>query len=225
MMRTGFAGYCASAAQETRAAASAASRAKIVIMAAPPRPKIVPGGGDRIVHRSPRQAPAARDRPGNHRHRRHPDPDPEPVPIRLATALLEHQDNVIVRLRAGALAGIGETQPLAGFQGCVESHATIVPDDPRPDRARRVGPRRVGAGGRRPERSTWPCPATPTPRPPSSMRSTTSPPAPGGSRSTSSSAGASASGFRWSGRSGSATPERWPTRPAAPSTAASDCSS
>ena len=52
---------------------------------------------------------------------------PNRVPIKLSTVLLEHQDNVIVRLRAGALAGIGETQPLRGFQGCVESHATIVP--------------------------------------------------------------------------------------------------
>lgn len=52
---------------------------------------------------------------------------PNRVPIRLSTTLLEHQDNVIVRLRAGPLAGIGETQPLAGFQGCRESHATIVP--------------------------------------------------------------------------------------------------
>lgn len=52
---------------------------------------------------------------------------PNRVPIKLSTALLEHQDNVIVRLRAGALAGVGETQPLEGFQGCVESHATIVP--------------------------------------------------------------------------------------------------
>ncbi len=52
---------------------------------------------------------------------------PNRIPIKLSTALLDHQDNVIVRLRAGALAGIGETQPLEGFQGCVESHATIVP--------------------------------------------------------------------------------------------------
>jgi len=52
---------------------------------------------------------------------------PNRVPIKLSTVLLEHQDNVIVRLRAGALAGIGETQPLRGFQGCVESHVTIVP--------------------------------------------------------------------------------------------------
>jgi muconate cycloisomerase len=51
---------------------------------------------------------------------------PNRVPIRLSTAVLEHQDNVIVRLRAGALEGIGETQPLPGFQGCVESQATIV---------------------------------------------------------------------------------------------------
>ena len=52
---------------------------------------------------------------------------PNRVPIRLATTLLEHQDNVIVRLRAGTVAGVGETQPLVGFQGCAESHATIVP--------------------------------------------------------------------------------------------------
>jgi L-alanine-DL-glutamate epimerase-like enolase superfamily enzyme len=52
---------------------------------------------------------------------------PNRIPIKLATVRLEHQDNVIVRLRAGPLAGVGETQPLAGFRGCVESHATIVP--------------------------------------------------------------------------------------------------
>ncbi|MBI3629477.1 MAG: hypothetical protein HY217_07865 [Candidatus Rokubacteria bacterium] len=52
---------------------------------------------------------------------------PNRVPITLATIRLEHQDNVIVRLRAGALEGLGETQPLAGFQGCTETQATIVP--------------------------------------------------------------------------------------------------
>jgi muconate cycloisomerase len=52
---------------------------------------------------------------------------PYRVPVKLATVLLEHQDNVVVRLRAGGLEGLGETQPLPGFQGCGESQATIVP--------------------------------------------------------------------------------------------------
>jgi muconate cycloisomerase len=52
---------------------------------------------------------------------------PNRVPITLATIRLEHQDNVIVRLRAGALEGLGETEPLAGFQGCTETQASIVP--------------------------------------------------------------------------------------------------
>jgi len=52
---------------------------------------------------------------------------PNRVPLKLASGVLEHQDNVIVRLRAGRLAGLGETQPLQGFQGCTESQATIVP--------------------------------------------------------------------------------------------------
>ncbi len=52
---------------------------------------------------------------------------PNRIPVKLSTALLEHQDNVIVRLRAGGLAGIGETEPLLGFEGCAESQATIVP--------------------------------------------------------------------------------------------------
>src|SRR5437660_7244617 len=52
---------------------------------------------------------------------------PNRIPLKLATGVLEHQDNVIVRLRAGRLAGLGETQPLDGFQGCTESQATIVP--------------------------------------------------------------------------------------------------
>src|SRR5207244_4309039 len=47
--------------------------------------------------------------------------------LELGTGVLEHQDNVIVRLWAGRLAGLGETQPLEGFQGCTESQATIVP--------------------------------------------------------------------------------------------------
>jgi muconate cycloisomerase len=34
---------------------------------------------------------------------------------------------VIVRMRAGDVTGIGETEPLRGFQGCAESQATIVP--------------------------------------------------------------------------------------------------
>ena len=42
---------------------------------------------------------------------------PNRVPVKLSTLLLEHQDNVIVRLQAGSLTGIGETQPLPGFQG------------------------------------------------------------------------------------------------------------
>ena len=52
---------------------------------------------------------------------------PNRIPVKLSTLLLLHQDNVIVRLRAGALTGIGETQPLPGFQGCAESQVTIVP--------------------------------------------------------------------------------------------------
>lgn len=52
---------------------------------------------------------------------------PNRIPLKLSTARLLHQDNVIVRLRAGSTRGIGETQPLLGFQGCVESQATIVP--------------------------------------------------------------------------------------------------
>lgn len=52
---------------------------------------------------------------------------PNRQPLRLATTLLEHQDNVIVRMRAGELVGLGETQPLAGFAGCAESQRTIVP--------------------------------------------------------------------------------------------------
>jgi muconate cycloisomerase len=46
--------------------------------------------------------------------------------MKLSTMLLEFQENVIVRLRAGDLTGIGETEPLRGFQGCAESQATIV---------------------------------------------------------------------------------------------------
>lgn len=52
---------------------------------------------------------------------------PNRVPIKLSSMLLERQENVIVRLRAGSLTGIGETQPLCGFQGCTESQGTIVP--------------------------------------------------------------------------------------------------
>jgi muconate cycloisomerase len=52
---------------------------------------------------------------------------PNRLPVKLATVVLEHQDNVIVRVQAGAFQGIGETQPLLGFQGCAESQATIVP--------------------------------------------------------------------------------------------------
>jgi muconate cycloisomerase len=52
---------------------------------------------------------------------------PNRIPLKLATGVLEHQDNVIVRLWVGRLAGLGETQPLEGFQGCTESQATIVP--------------------------------------------------------------------------------------------------
>jgi muconate cycloisomerase len=52
---------------------------------------------------------------------------PNRVPLKLSTFRLDHQDNVIVRLHAGALAGLGETQPLPGFQGCTESQATVVP--------------------------------------------------------------------------------------------------
>ena len=52
---------------------------------------------------------------------------PNRVPMKLSTMLLEFQDNVIVRLRAGDLIGIGETEPIYGFQGCGESQVTIVP--------------------------------------------------------------------------------------------------
>ena len=52
---------------------------------------------------------------------------PNRIPVKLSTMLLEHQDNVVVRLRAGGLTGLGETQPLVGFQGCAESQRTIVP--------------------------------------------------------------------------------------------------
>jgi muconate cycloisomerase len=52
---------------------------------------------------------------------------PNRIPLKLSTVVLEHQDNVVVRLRAGTLVGLGETQPLAGFQGCTESQPTIVP--------------------------------------------------------------------------------------------------
>jgi muconate cycloisomerase len=52
---------------------------------------------------------------------------PNRVPLKIATSLLTQQDNVIVRLHAGGLAGIGETQPLLGFAGCSESQLTIVP--------------------------------------------------------------------------------------------------
>lgn len=52
---------------------------------------------------------------------------PNSFPVKLATVVLEYQDNVIVRVQAGGFEGIGETQPLHGFQGCAESQATIVP--------------------------------------------------------------------------------------------------
>ena len=52
---------------------------------------------------------------------------PNRVPMKLSTILLEHQDNVIVRVRAGNLTGIGESEPISGFQGCAETQATIVP--------------------------------------------------------------------------------------------------
>jgi muconate cycloisomerase len=52
---------------------------------------------------------------------------PNRLPVKLSTVVLEHQDNVIVRVRAAGFEGIGETQPLHGFQGCAESQATIVP--------------------------------------------------------------------------------------------------
>jgi muconate/chloromuconate cycloisomerase len=51
---------------------------------------------------------------------------PNRVPMKLSTVLLEFQENVIVRLRAGGITGIGETEPLRGFQGCAESQSTIV---------------------------------------------------------------------------------------------------
>jgi muconate cycloisomerase len=51
---------------------------------------------------------------------------PNRVPMKLSTMLLEFQENVIVRLHAGDATGIGETEPLCGFQGCAESQATIV---------------------------------------------------------------------------------------------------
>ena len=51
---------------------------------------------------------------------------PNRVPMKLSTGLLEFQENVIVRVRAGDVTGIGETEPLRGFQGCAESQATIV---------------------------------------------------------------------------------------------------
>jgi muconate cycloisomerase len=52
---------------------------------------------------------------------------PNRVPMKLSTMLLECQENVIVRIRAGDLTGIGETEPLYGFQGCAESQITITP--------------------------------------------------------------------------------------------------
>ncbi|MCI0528763.1 MAG: hypothetical protein L0Y56_15095, partial [Nitrospira sp.] len=52
---------------------------------------------------------------------------PNRVPMKLSTMLLEYQENVLVRLRAEDLIGIGETEPIYGFQGCGESQATIVP--------------------------------------------------------------------------------------------------
>ena len=52
---------------------------------------------------------------------------PNRVPMKLSTMLLEYQENVIVRIRAGDVAGIGETEPISGFQGCAETQATIVP--------------------------------------------------------------------------------------------------
>ncbi len=51
---------------------------------------------------------------------------PNRIPMKLSTMLLEFQENVIVRLHAGGATGIGETEPLFGFQGCAESQATIV---------------------------------------------------------------------------------------------------
>ncbi len=52
---------------------------------------------------------------------------PNRNPIKLSTGVLHYQDNVIVRVWAGDFYGIGETEPLAGFQGCEENHQTIVP--------------------------------------------------------------------------------------------------
>jgi len=52
---------------------------------------------------------------------------PNRVPMKLSTVLLEFQENVLVRVRAGHLTGLGEAEPLGGFQGCEESQATIVP--------------------------------------------------------------------------------------------------
>lgn len=52
---------------------------------------------------------------------------PNRSPLKIATTLLTRQDNVLVRIRAGGLEGLGETQPLLGFAGCAESQLTIVP--------------------------------------------------------------------------------------------------
>jgi muconate cycloisomerase len=52
---------------------------------------------------------------------------PNRVPLKLATGVLTHQDNVLVRIHAGGRVGLGETQPLVGFAGCAESQLTIVP--------------------------------------------------------------------------------------------------
>jgi muconate cycloisomerase len=52
---------------------------------------------------------------------------PNRVPVKLSTGTLLYQDNVIVEIRSGTVCGIGETEPLLGFQGCHENHQTIVP--------------------------------------------------------------------------------------------------
>ncbi len=52
---------------------------------------------------------------------------PNRVPLKIATSLLIQQDNVLVKLHAGGLVGLGETQPLMGFAGCTESQLSIVP--------------------------------------------------------------------------------------------------
>lgn len=50
---------------------------------------------------------------------------PNRVPLKLANSLLAYQSNVIVRVWAGDAWGLGETEPLEGFEGCHETQGTI----------------------------------------------------------------------------------------------------